>query len=190
MDQFHFHFDDYLDLINAQEVKALARLSTISQPTRKAECIEIVQEANDPEKVRTAVASLAPWERNALALLHMLGGMISYQTLGISLQASGFLPTELNKGQPLTPRPDNTPVSRIADEQLSVQSQLFQRIFLVNGLERYPVDLRKWLSPGQTVNTASGGHPNAFASARPASLVALDLLGLLQAIDHQNGLEF
>ncbi|MFZ6030778.1 MAG: helicase-associated domain-containing protein [Chloroflexota bacterium] len=187
MNEFRFRFDDYFDYVNANEVKALARLWGGRSNASKAEAIRVIQEGfREPVKIRGAVEALAPWERAALAILRQLGGMARYDTLGVGLIATGV------------PLPQN-PVS-----PHELISALFKRGLLMSDHPYSPAYFSEYSShrvwsdirlineagsiPVQTLELPILATPEHTLSRRPA-VVALDLLGILQAVDQLGGLQ-
>lgn len=187
MTEFRFQFDDYFDYINANEIKALARLWGGRSNASKAEAIRVIQDGfREPLKIRGAVEALAPWERAALAILHHLGGMTRYDTLGVGLIATGI------------PLPQNP----ISSQELI--KALFKRGLLMSDHPYSPAYFSEYSShrvwsdirlineastiPVQPLTLPILATPEHTLSRRPA-VVALDLLGILQAVDQLGGLQ-
>ena len=61
---------ELLSSINSDDLKHMAQIWGAKGITRKADFIALILNGlNDPDKVRTAIQSLVPWERQALALI-------------------------------------------------------------------------------------------------------------------------
>ena len=83
-------FDPFLPHINSNELKSMVRMWGGGSQTRKDDCIALIRQGlADPAKVRAAVATLAPWEANALALVKAAGGALDGGALCVALRASG-----------------------------------------------------------------------------------------------------
>lgn len=86
-------FDSYLPGITADKLKQMVRLWGGSSQLRKDECIALISAGlNSPARCAAAVEALAPFERNALALIKAAGGVIDGKALTLGLRASGFDP--------------------------------------------------------------------------------------------------
>ena len=83
-------FDPLLPHIRSDELKSMVRMWGGGSQTRKDDCIALIRQGlADPAKVRAAVATLAPWEANALALVKAAGGALDGGALCVALRASG-----------------------------------------------------------------------------------------------------
>jgi hypothetical protein len=191
MDDSALHFDTYLDVINAPEVKAMARLWGGRTGMSKPDAAKIVVDGlKDPYKAKAAVEALPVWERNALAILRYMGGTANYQTLGLGLIAAGAnLPTN-SKNMPLDAK--------------ELVSRLFKRGLVLSNYQYNPgyfseyssniiwSDLRLLQAAGYVhlapLTLPTLGVPEHTSFRRPA-VVALDLLGVLQAVDQMGGLQ-
>jgi len=185
-------FDDALPRINSAEIKHVAKLWGGNYKMRKDECLACISAGlRNPDKVRAAVAGLEPWEKNALALIKQAGGVIMTDGLMVGLLATGTLPARY-KSEP----------------SKEVASHLFRRGLILS---------RNTYSPDQMSNYyARNGGVEAYSDARlldhaglptfePFSLpakaasgeiharrpqaVALDVVGILQAIANMGGLK-
>ena len=87
------HFDNGLPRVNADKLKPMVKIWGGSYKMNKYDCVDfIVAALKDPARVQAAVAGLQPWERNALALIKRMGGVISNSTLKIGILTSGLHP--------------------------------------------------------------------------------------------------
>ncbi|MBU2610165.1 MAG: helicase-associated domain-containing protein [Chloroflexi bacterium] len=78
-------FDSDLPRVGADMLKPMAKTWGGDSKMRKDECIACIRAGlKDPQKVQAAIASLQPWERNALALIKRMGGIIQHSTLSTS----------------------------------------------------------------------------------------------------------
>lgn len=190
MAQTKFRFDPYLQRINADKLKKMVRMWGGTGKLRKDECIAVIQSGlSDLAKVRAAVQSLDPWEQNSLAILKTFGNEIESEVLHIAIRATAT---------PLPPRMSKTGWN----DQGAVIAALFSRGLILSGgyspdyfsgygsarvftddrltaaaapLEVQPFEIEPMPPPQHTVYR------------RPPT-VALDVIGLLQAISDLGGL--
>lgn len=183
-------FDPYLEQINSGELKMMVRLWGGRSQMRKDECIATIRQGlSDPERVRIALSNLKPFERTALGVIKALGGSVEAGALAVALQASGV---------PL-------PQSRYYHNQdTSLINTLAQR-GLIRGESSY--SLSHSYSPLGPVKVFSDDRllvlvgppeiepfqispvasPPSSTYRRPPAVI-LDIIGILQAIDHLGGL--
>lgn len=183
-------FDADLSRVRADELKKMARMWGGNSLTRKDQCLALIQQGlADPEKVRAAVATLLPWEANALALLKAAGGMLDGAALCVALRATGV----------------HMPATRFpyGDDRIDVLSVLIHRGLVLSAHEHEPTYLQSYGSPNvysdERLLAAVDAPkiipfkigpiplPDTTIYRRPQS-VALDLIGLLQAVENQGGI--
>jgi len=184
------YFDAVLPSVGADKLKPMARLWGGTAKLRKEECITLITNGlADPAKVRRAVAGLPPWEHNALALVKRMGGEVGVQALAVGIHASGTLPggakdmrsahaiaeALLRRGLILalgTYGPDHlNTYSYDSSEKVYSDPRLLQA---VGEVQVNPFSIRPIPTPAQS------------ALRRP-STVALDIIGILQAIQNIGG---
>lgn len=183
-------FDPFLPHIPANVLKSMARLWGGSSLTRKDECISLIQHSlADPAKVRAAVATLTPAEANALALIKAAGGAVEARAFAVALHASG------------APLPGRSSARR--DGHAEVISHLIKRGLVLNSSPHNPTyatgygrveifsDERLLAAAGALAVAPFALNPIAPPAAtvfrRPPAL-ALNLIGLLQAIENHDGI--
>ncbi len=183
-------FDADLPRVGAAELKSMARMWGGGSQTRKDQCIALIRQGlTDPEKVRAAVATLMPWEANALALLKAAGGTLDGGALCVALRASGA----------------NLPGTRsaFADDRSAVLPVLIRRGLALVASDYGPTYLQSYGSANvysderllaaagplviTPLTTKPTSPPAGTIHRRPQSVV-LDLIGLLQAVDNQGGI--
>jgi hypothetical protein len=183
-----YRFDDYLSHVRSDELKPMARLWGGRSQLRKDDCLALIRKGlQDPAQARAAVASLAPYERTALALIKQLGGDAPIGALGVALRASGV---------PL-------PASRhVYSEDASTLIQpLIRRGLILTGYSYDPAStygmshghgivfsderLLEHIGPPDYAPLAikPGSPPAASVWRRPPTVV-LDVLGVLQAVEN------
>jgi hypothetical protein len=158
--------------------------------TRKDDCIALIRQGlADPAKVRAAVATLAPWEANALALVKAAGGTVDSGALCVALRASGVtLPT---------------PRGGRSDDRVALFLPLTRRGLVLTGHGGNPAYMSDYGSNNvftdERMLAAAGplevtpfalkpiAPPDGTMYRRPQA-VALDLIGLLQAVENQGGI--
>ncbi len=87
------YFDDALPHVGSSELKPMVKAWGGDYKMRKEECIAYLRAAlKDPQKVQATLAGLQPWERNALALIKRMGGIIHSDVLTLGVMASGKHP--------------------------------------------------------------------------------------------------
>lgn len=184
-------FDPFLPQVGSAELKQMVRAYGGKGTMRKQECIDFLRAAlADPQTVRDTVASLEPFERNALALVKQMGGATTHRMLAISVLASGFaLPPRLTKSEAMS----------------GVASHLVSRGLLLSHSEYNPGHISLYTSDGVTLFSdfrllAHAGFPqsvpatlNACAPPRTTHVrlppsVILDIIGFLQALENIGGL--
>ncbi len=182
------YFDEDLPRVGADKLKKMNALWGGNNKMRKDDGIACISNGlKDHQKVRAAVANLKPWERNALALIKRMGGTIPSHTLKIGILASGLHPPRsygyrddliehlLHRGLLLVTgsySPDYL-------ESYSYRSSLLysdERLLVPIGQpECLPLEIR----PIQ---------PSGEAHFRRPSAIALDVMGILHAIENMGGL--
>ena len=183
-------FDPFLPHINSNELKSMVRMWGGGSQTRKDDCIALIRRGlADPAKVRAAVATLAPWEANALALVKAVGGALDGGALCVALRASGV----------------NLPGRRssYSDDHSTILLPLIRHGLVVNAGGSNPTYLRDYGSTnvftderllaaaGPLVVTPFALKPIAPLDGtlfRRPQAIALDLIGLLQAVENQGGI--
>jgi hypothetical protein len=183
-------FDADLSRVGAAELKSMARMWGGGSQTRKDQCVTLIRQGlADPDKVRAAVATLLPWEANALALLQAAGGVLDGGALCVALRATGanlpgtrsphsddranVLPVLIRRGLALSAS-DYSPTYMHDYGRANVYSD--ERLLAAAGApEITPFKIKPVASPDGTIQR------------RPQS-VALDLIGLLQAVENQGGI--
>jgi hypothetical protein len=188
------HFDADLPRVGADKLKPMARLWGNSSKLRKDECIELItQSLKDPKRLQAALASLNTTERNALALLKRMGGITEYRTLAVGLLASGITLAGASRHY------YRNPATQLADDLL--------RRGLILGTGSYSPDyLETSLGQGGMIYSddrllAQVGLPEikpltlspmpdpSHSVYRRPPTVALDIIGMVQAVDTLGGLK-
>jgi hypothetical protein len=183
-------FDPFLSHINSNELKSMVRMWGGGSQTRKDDCIALIRQGlADPAKVRAAVATLASWEANALALVKAAGGGLDGGALCVALRATGV----------------NLPGGRLAraDDRVALLLPLMKRGLVLTEYSGNPAylsnygsnnvftDERLLAAAGPLVVTPFAlkpiASPDGTMSRRPQA-IALDLIGLLQAVENQGGI--
>lgn len=182
------HFDSDLPRVGADKLKPMVKLWGGDSKMRKDECIAcIVAGLKDPQKVRAAIASLQPWERNALALIKLMGGIIPTSALKIGILASGLHPPRTygyrdDFTDPLFRRGLLMGMSSYNPEYLTEQygsGILYsdERILAHVGFPEYlPLNIQPISPAGEML-------------FRRPSAVTLDIIGILQAIENMGSLK-
>lgn len=183
-------YDSLFPHIRSAQLKTMVRMWGGGSQTRKDDCIQIIKEGlANPVRVQAAVAALAPWEANALALVKAAGGVMDSSALCVALRASGVDLPRTNWGR--------------ADDHNAVLMPLIRRGLVLTAYSSDPTCLTSYgsnsvftderllaatgpltVSPFKLKPTA----PPADTIHRRPQAVALDLIGLLQAIDTQGGI--
>jgi hypothetical protein len=183
------YFDDDLPFIAADKLKPMVKIWGGQSKMCKEECVAFIASGlKDPQKVRTVISRLEPWERNALAFVKLMGGVIPSATLKIGILISGLNP----------PRSYNDP-----DDFLK---HLFRRglILATGSYGPYSIDhgygySKLFYSDERLL--AQVGQPEYLPLAilpapvrgkvhfRHTSEVALDVMGMLQTIQNMGGLK-
>jgi hypothetical protein len=183
------YFDADLEQVRSENLKRMVRIWGGTTAMRKDECIACIEAGlANPEKVRAAIASLVPWERNALALIKRMGGVLGNRTLTVGLIASGFsLPSRneyrrnnfanalLGRGLILATS-DHNP-DYINDSYGESMLYTDERLLAEVG---HPEFLPLQIQPMATLPTQT--------LHRSPSTVILDVMGILQAIEKIGGL--
>lgn len=185
-------FDPYLDAIGSERMKQMARRWAGSKATRKANAhADLLAALRQPDRLSQVVASLEPYEQQALALVRAMGGRMEHHALGLGLVALGV---------PL-------PVQRYGWGRLRLSERLpelllHDGLFLVDDM-RSPDYLSDYSmqslfcderilaqAPPLAVPRLDWPHTVAAGATRfrrpPA--VTLDLVGMLQAVQAMGGL--
>ena len=185
------HFDSLLPAIRSDELKSMVTLWGGKASLRKDLCIEMIRNGlADPAQVRAAVQRLAPYEYAALALIKQAGGVIDGAMIAVALLALGVpLPPRLSdRHTKLSEAVLGALVKRglvLADNSNDPASLYFYRsarffsdVRLLAAVE--PVD-------AAPINFKPGPQPTS-ATYRTPPAVALDIIGMLRAIDNLDGL--
>ena len=182
------YFDSDLPKIGSDKIKLLAKLWGGNAKMRKEECLACISAGlRDPERVRAAIESLQPWERNALALIKHMGGVITNHALKIGLLASGlhirrassyrdeFVDDLFRRGLILAVHSYDPEPSSSSYENSVVYSD--ERLLAHIGQPEYlPLEILPREMPGEI-------------HYRRPSAVAMDIMGLLDAIDGMGGIK-
>jgi hypothetical protein len=184
-------FDMLLGQVRSNQLKSMLRLWGGRGITRKDDILDFILRAlADPKLVRAAVESLDPLGRTALALVNWLGGAIEAGALTVGLRATGI---------PI-PKPRGW---RDASDHWLVR-ELIQRGLLLSGYTPDPTYLSSYgssmlFSDARLLAHAGPLQPVALpiqpastpitSSYRRPATVALDIIGILQAIDTIGGLK-
>lgn len=185
-------FDDHLSSINSDKLKPMMRLWGASTQLRKDACIAVIREGlADPAKVKAALATLTPLETNALALVKAAGGAMDFQGLAIALRTTGIVPQDK---RPSYRDDGSTLLEPLFRRGLLMSDHTFRPSFL-SSYGRNPVvfaDDRLLAQVGTPViepfKLTPIPWPAATLTRRPQT-VALDLIGILQALDTQGGIQ-
>ncbi len=188
-------FDADLPRVGADKLKPMARLWGNSSKLCKDECIElIIQSLKDPEKVKAAIAGLSATERNALALLKRMGGITEYRALATGLLASGIGLSRAGSHHYY-----RGPAEQLANDLL--------RRGLILGTGTYNPDyldssygwggivysddrlLAHVSLPEIKPFTLSPTPDPPHSVYRRPPTVALDIIGIMQAVENQDGLK-
>jgi hypothetical protein len=191
MPEHPLRFDPFLPNVRSDELKSMVRMWGGGSQTRKDDCIAIIRQGlADPAKARAAVATLAPWEANALALVKAAGGALDGGALCVAMRASGA----------------NLPGGRLAraDDRIALLMPLIKRGLVLTEYSGNPAYISDYGSNNvftdERLLAAAGplmvmpfalkpiaSPPDGTLSRRPQA-VALDLIGLLQAVENQGGI--
>ena len=183
------YFDDDLPRVNADKIKPMVKMWGGESKMRKDECIACISAGlADPQKVESAIGRLEPWERNALSLIKRMGGIIQNSTLGVGLLASGLHPRRTYGFRddfidPLFRRglilatggygPDSISENYGSGGLLYADERILAQV----GFPKYlPLEIQ----PSQAKGEIHFRRPSA---------VAVDLMGMLQAIENMGGLK-
>ena len=185
-------FDDHLSSINSDKLKPMMRLWGASTQLRKDECIAVIREGlADPAKVKAALATLSPFEANALALVKASGGAMDFQGLAIALRTTGIVPQDK---RPSYRDDGSTLLEPLFRRGLLMTDHTYRPSFL-SSYGRNPVvfaDDRLLAQVGTPViepfKLTPIPWPAATLTRRPQT-VALDLIGILQAVANLGGIQ-
>jgi hypothetical protein len=190
------HFDSDLPRIGADKLKPMTKMWGGNSKMIKDECIACIAAGlKDPKKVKAAIAHLHPWERNALALIKRMGGVIPYSALKIGILVSGLHPPRTygyrdDFIEPLFRRGLLMGTGSYSPEYLTEQfggGILYSddRLLTQVGFPEYqPLDIQ----PARPELVEGSRHGETLLYRRPSS-VALDLMSMLQAIENTGGLK-
>ncbi|HNT23887.1 MAG TPA: helicase-associated domain-containing protein [Anaerolineales bacterium] len=183
------YFDHDLSRVGADKLKPMVKLWGGDSKMRKDECIAcICAGLKDPQKVQAAISSLASWERNALALIKRMGGVIQFNVLKVGLLACGLHPRRTYSYrddfiEPLFRRglilATDSYSPDYFSENYSYSTRLYsdERLLAQVGFPEYaPMEIPHMQAHGEI-------------HFRRTSAVALDVLGMLQAIENMGGLK-
>ena len=183
------YFDDDLSRVGADKLKPMVKIWGGESKMRKDECIACISAGlADPRKVQSAIARLEPWERNALSLIKRMGGIIRNNTLKVALLASGLHPGRTYGFRddfidPLFRRGLILATGGYSPESISENYSsgglLYtdERILAQVG---FPECLPLEIQPSQAQGEIHFRRPSA---------VALDVMGMLQAIENMGGIK-
>ncbi len=184
------YFDDALPQIGSADLKPMVKAWGGDYKMRKEECIAYLRAAfKDPEKVRDTLAKLEPWERNILAIIRKVGGVIKTNDLLLFILTYGLHP----------PRP----MERYRKDFIR---ELFRRGLLISTRSSYSVysetDHGDGICYSDERILAQIGEPTykpfdiqseslpGEAHFRPPTNVIMDLMSLLLSIETLGGLRF
>jgi hypothetical protein len=182
-------FDAVLGSVRFDSVRRIARSWGIAKETRKEALLEALRRAlADPRQVQQHVDDLSPLGRAALAMLAEHGGRLDAEALAAMLAAAGYL---------VEPQPYEQYSHRVVEELIGEGVLLVANMADPTYYASYghvavfsdprllqqapPLEVRPLV--------VSSSEPPASLRVRRASVVALDLLSLLQAITAQRGLQ-
>ena len=178
-------WDSYLPAVNSVELKYMARVWAGVKLTRKDPCIDAVCHAlADQEALRQALARLQPYDRNALALLRLVGGACDATQLAVALSAAGVgisQPWGRLGAKELARQLVNNgivlgDISNLGYSDSGAQLFADERIMaLVDAPQVVPLDVAPTKTPSVT-------------SFRRPQVVALDIMTILNAVDRLGGL--
>ncbi len=185
-------FDDYLNGINADKLKAMVRSWGLKGQMRKDECIQAIRQAlDDPKKATAVVAGLEAYERFGLALIKQMGGEIEANGLSVGLYSSGIkLPPRLHGGY-------RTGTAEIFEHffrrGLVMNAYTYDPGYLYSrdGSESVFSDERLLAEVGfpEIIPFKIDPAPAPLSSSyRRPQTVALDVISILQAIENMGGM--
>jgi len=166
------YFDNDLPRVGADKLKPMVKIWGGRYKMSKYDCIDfIVAALKDPARVQAAVTRLEPWERNALALIKRMGGIIQNSALKIGILASGLHPRRtygchtalyrLTRESVYRGLEGGTTISDLLDRlQHGSQIELPQNVI---------VELREWASLRERFTLRRGAHILEFSSASQES---------------------
>ena len=183
------YFDGDLLRINASELIPMARLWGGTSTMRKDDCIACIRHGlANPNRVQRVIASLEPWERNALALIKRMGGVIELHTLLVGIVASGIHPHRRNDVY------REECVHSLVRKGLILAADSYSPGYVSNsygsGSTLY-TDERLLAHVGFPEFRPLDIHPMTTipdTRYRLPSTVVLDIVGILQAIENMDGL--
>ncbi|MEI7846619.1 MAG: helicase-associated domain-containing protein [Chloroflexota bacterium] len=185
------YFDAALPRVGSADLKPMVKAWGGDYKMRKDECIAYLSAAlKDPQKIQATLANLQPWERNALALLKHMGGVMNSSALTIGVKALGEYPKHpVNHYQQVITRDlfrlglvmalDTRNPEYFGDSYYGHYGIAYSddRILAQVGFPKYKLfDLKPESVSGE----------NHFR--RPAA-VTLDVIGLLQTLENMGGLK-
>ncbi len=187
------YLDGYLSRLDAESLKYIARTFGGNITWRKSRCLEYIQESlKIPERIEQALQRLQPIERNLMAFLKVLGGSANLEILQTALYASGMnIPfkqhdfydpfhTLLNRimkhGLMFNMNPYGMNIISSSYNQNDVLLSDYRILDLIAPPEIVPLDIQPVEVQAQTYQRA----PN---------LVAMQTVGILQAIEVLHGLK-
>ena len=185
------YFDAALPRVGSAELKPMVKAWGGDYKMRKDECIAYLSAAlKNPQKVQATLASLQPWERNALALLKHMGGVMNSSALIIGVKTLGEYPKHPVNRYPqdftrdlfrlgLVMALDTRNPEYFGDSYYGHYGIAYsdERILAQVGFPKYQLfDLKPESLSGET-------H-----FRRPAA-VTLDVIGLLQTLENMGGLK-
>lgn len=190
MAERYLRFDPYLPQIRSDALKSMVRTWGGSSQLRKDECIALIRNSlANPAKVRAMIATLAPWEFNALAFLKAAGGVLDGNALCVAVRAAS---TDLPKSRTI-----------YYNDRTDILSVLIRRGLVLSVYEHDPTYLSNYGSaevyaderllaavglPKVTPFKIKPVPPPATTMQRRPQAVALDLIGLLQAVENLGGI--
>lgn len=179
-------WDSYLPAVQSNKLTYMARVWAGVKLTRKDPCIEAVCHALTDQKVlQQALTRLQPHERNALALLKLVGGSCDATQLSVALYASGAAIPPPHWG-----RPDAKELARLLIDRgivlgdISYMADVDTRghIFADERIMAL-VDAPQV----ESLSVAPTKTPSVTSFRRP-QVVTLDIISILHAIDRLGGL--
>ena len=186
-----YRFDAYLDQVRSDQLKSMARTYGGSSQMRKDQCIATIRRAlDDPNRLSGIVATLSPFERNALAFAKQLGGAVDAEALAIALRASGV-------ALPFAHSPYRDQNSDLIRKLIQHGVLLTTHSYDPGTLSSYGGSLvfsdpRLLAHAGapeiKPMTLRSAAQPSSSTYRRPPTVV-LDLISILQAIHAMGGLQ-
>jgi len=190
VEQPHQRFDSYLQLMNSNELQRMARIWGTRGALRKdAAIIAISEGLSDQRMVDAAIIQLDAIELAALSIMRRIGGIIRSSHLAIALRAAGYQPPETpdmygNTSSPFAQRLCERGLALPIEQRYGYFSPYSDLVVFSDDrlLARVPALKVK------QITLLAAPEPPESRIRRPAQ-VALDLIGVVEAIRAQGGLQ-